>query len=204
MGSKERKERASEDLKQKILDAAMQILVSEGYRNLSIRKICARIEYSPAAIYHYFKDKEEIVSRIVEDGYGGILENLNKTRMDPENPEATFLSMSEAYVDLVMGNPNVFRAVLLEDIGEASRKVWMLDEGITGKRDSIAALSRMIGVFVANGTFKAVDLEMASLSIWCALHGLVVRLLVEAPVPAVLRQKLLKQIVELLVGGLRK
>jgi AcrR family transcriptional regulator len=204
MGSKERKERATEDLKQKILDAAMQILVSEGYRNLSIRKICARIEYSPAAIYHYFKDKEEIVSRIVEEGYGRILERLEKTRMDPENPEATFLSMAEAFVDLVMGNPNVFRAVLLEDIGEASRKVWMLEEGITEKRDSIAALSRMIGLFVANGTFKAVDLEMASLSIWCALHGLVVRLLVEAPVPAVLRQKVLKQIVELLVGGLRK
>jgi AcrR family transcriptional regulator len=204
MGSKERKERATEDLKQKILDAAMQILVSEGYRNLSIRKICARIEYSPAAIYHYFKDKEEIVSRIVEEGYGRILERLEKTRMDPEDPEATFLSMAEAYVDLVMGNPNVFRAVLLEDIGEASRKVWMLEEGITEKRDSIAALSRMIGLFVANGTFKAVDLEMASLSIWCALHGLVVRLLVEAPVPAVLRQKVLKQIVELLVGGLRK
>ncbi len=204
MGSKERKERATEDLKQKILDAAMQILASEGYRNLSIRKICARIEYSPAAIYHYFKDKEEIVSRIVEDGYGRILEGLKKTRMDPGNPIATFLSMADSYVDLVLSNPNVFRAVLLEDIGEASRKVWMLEDGIRGKRDSIAALSRMIGVFVANGTFKAVDLETASLSVWCALHGLVVRLLVEAPVPAVMRQKVLKQLIELLVGGLMK
>jgi len=204
MGSKERKQRATEDLKKKILDAAMQILVTEGYRKLSIRKICARVEYSPAAIYHYFRDKEEIVSRIVEDGYGRILERLKKNRMDPEDPDSTFLSMAESYVGLVLENPNVFRAVLLEDIGEASRQVWMLEEGITAKRDSIAALSRMIGVFVANGTFKAVDLEMASLSIWCALHGLVVRLLVEAPVPGGMRQKLLKQLVELLVGGLRK
>jgi AcrR family transcriptional regulator len=204
MGTKERKERESGDLKKKILDAAGHILVKEGYRNLSIRKISSRIEYSPAAIYHYFKDKEEIVSLIVAEGYGGILERLKNLRVIPEDPEATFLSMARSYVALALENRNMFRAVLLEDIGEASKLVWMLEEGITRKRESIAVLSHLISSFAAKGIFRAVDPEIAAVSIWCALHGFVVRLLIEAPVSEELREKILKQLIELLVGGLRK
>jgi AcrR family transcriptional regulator len=204
MGIKERKARESEDLKRQILDAATHILEKEGYRGLSIRKISTCVEYSPAAIYHYFKDKEEIVSRIVAEGYRAILQRLKALRIIPEDPEATFLGMARSYVDLALENRNMFRAVLLEDIGEASEQVWMLEEGILEKRESIAALSRVIGAFVANGTFKPVDLELVSVSIWCALHGLVVRLLLESEVPPARRGKLLNQLIGLLVGGLRK
>ena len=204
MGQKERKQRRSEDLKRKILDAAGHILVKEGYRKLSIRKISARIEYSPAAIYHYFKDKEEIVSLIVAEGYRGILERLKNLRVIPDDPIATFLDMGRFYLELAMANRNMFRAVLLDDIGSDNRQVWMLEEGITKKRESIVTLSRIIGMYVDNGIFKPVDLELASLSVWCALHGLVVRLLVETPVPRTLREKLLEQLMEIIVGGLRK
>ncbi len=76
MGIRERKKRESEDLRQKIMTAAAEILAEDGYKGLSVRKIAARIEYSPALIYHYFQDKSEIVSRIVAEGYGRILERL--------------------------------------------------------------------------------------------------------------------------------
>jgi AcrR family transcriptional regulator len=204
MGSRERKARASEVLKRKILDAAKSILVTEGYRGLSIRKIGSRIEYSPAAIYHYFKDKEEIVSRIVAEGYGEILGRLNRLRMAAEDPEATFLSMARSYVELALRNRNMFRAVLLEDIGAANRQVWLLEEGIAKNRESLAALARIIGTYVENGAFMPVDLEETAVAVWCALHGLVVRLLVEDPVPRALWEKRLKQLIGLLVRGLRK
>jgi hypothetical protein len=50
MGIKERQERDREAVRRSILDAARELFVSEGYRNVSIRKIAEKIEYSPAAI----------------------------------------------------------------------------------------------------------------------------------------------------------
>jgi AcrR family transcriptional regulator len=51
-----------------ILDAARELFVSEGYENVSMRKIAERIEYSPAAIYGYFPSKDEIFIALAEEG----------------------------------------------------------------------------------------------------------------------------------------
>ena len=68
MGIKERHERDREAVKRAILDAARDLFVSEGYENVSIRKIAERIEYSPAAIYSYFPSKDEIFIALAEEG----------------------------------------------------------------------------------------------------------------------------------------
>src|ERR1700675_1330052 len=69
MGIKERHERDREAVSRAILDAARDLFVSEGFRNVSIRKIAERIEYSPAAIYGYFPSKDDIFFALAEEGF---------------------------------------------------------------------------------------------------------------------------------------
>src|SRR5271156_6369771 len=69
MGIKERQERDREAVRRAILDAARELFVSEGYGNVSIRKIAERIEYSPAAIYSYFPSKDDIFFALAEEGF---------------------------------------------------------------------------------------------------------------------------------------
>src|SRR5256885_8517715 len=69
MGIKERHERDREAVRRGILDAARELFVSEGYANVSIRKIAERIEYSPAAIYGYFPSKDDIFFELAEEGF---------------------------------------------------------------------------------------------------------------------------------------
>jgi AcrR family transcriptional regulator len=69
MGIKERQERDREEVRRSILDAARELFVAEGYRNVSIRKIAERIEYSPAAIYGYFPSKDDIFFALAEEGF---------------------------------------------------------------------------------------------------------------------------------------
>jgi AcrR family transcriptional regulator len=68
MGIKERHERDREAVRRAILDAARDLFVSEGYGNVSLRKIADRIEYSPASIYSYFPSKDEILIALAEEG----------------------------------------------------------------------------------------------------------------------------------------
>jgi AcrR family transcriptional regulator len=69
MGVKERQERERQAVARGILDAARELFVAEGYRNVSIRKIAERIEYSPAAIYSYFPSKDDIFLALAEEGF---------------------------------------------------------------------------------------------------------------------------------------
>ena len=69
MGIKERQERDREAVSRAILDAARELFVTEGYQNVSIRKIAERIEYSPAAIYGYFPCKDDIFFALAEEGF---------------------------------------------------------------------------------------------------------------------------------------
>ncbi len=69
MGIKERQERDREAVSRAILDAARDLFVTEGYQNVSIRKIAERIEYSPAAIYGYFPSKDDIFFALAEEGF---------------------------------------------------------------------------------------------------------------------------------------
>jgi len=69
MGIKERHERDRETVRRSILDAARELFVAEGYRNVSIRKIAEKIEYSPAALYGYFPSKDDIFYALAEEGF---------------------------------------------------------------------------------------------------------------------------------------
>jgi AcrR family transcriptional regulator len=69
LGLKERQEREREAVARAILDAARDLFVAEGYKNVSIRKIAERIEYSPAAIYGYFPSKDDIFFALAEEGF---------------------------------------------------------------------------------------------------------------------------------------
>jgi len=69
MGTKERQQRDRDRTREAILTAARELFVAEGYRNVSMRKIAERIEYSPAAIYSYFPGKDDIFFSLAEEGF---------------------------------------------------------------------------------------------------------------------------------------
>jgi AcrR family transcriptional regulator len=75
VGVKERQEREREATTRAILDAARELFVAEGYRNVSIRKIAEKIEYSPAAIYSYFPSKDDIFLALAEEGFRLLFES---------------------------------------------------------------------------------------------------------------------------------
>ena len=84
MGIKERQERDREAVHRAILDAARDLFVVEGYRNVSIRKIAEKIEYSPAAIYGYFPSKDDIFYALAEEGFRLLYTRDNAATFDAE------------------------------------------------------------------------------------------------------------------------
>src|SRR5262245_36735573 len=77
MGTRERQQRERDRTREAILASARELFVSEGYANVSMRKIAERIEYSPAAIYSYFPSKDDIFFALAEEGFRKLGECAN-------------------------------------------------------------------------------------------------------------------------------
>ena len=61
MGIAERRQRQKGGVRASILDAAWNLVETEGWQQLSIRKIADAIEYSVPVIYDHFENKEAIL-----------------------------------------------------------------------------------------------------------------------------------------------
>jgi AcrR family transcriptional regulator len=69
MSREERLQLARETTRRAILDAALELFIADGYAQVSIRNIAAKVEYSPGAIYGYFTSKDEIFFALAEEGF---------------------------------------------------------------------------------------------------------------------------------------
>jgi RND family efflux transporter MFP subunit len=69
MRREERQQHAREITRRAILDAALELFIADGYAQVSIRNIAAKVEYSPGAIYSYFPSKDEIFFALAEEGF---------------------------------------------------------------------------------------------------------------------------------------
>ena len=62
-------ERRFEKNRQAILDAARSIIMEHGVDGLSMRILADLVDYSPAALYKYFKDKDEILDELTNEAW---------------------------------------------------------------------------------------------------------------------------------------
>lgn len=55
-----------------ILDAARRVAARDGARNLSLRGVAGEAGYAPAALYGYFRNKDELLLALAADDLGGL------------------------------------------------------------------------------------------------------------------------------------
>lgn len=92
------RERRHERTKQRILDSAREILVTEGMAGLSMRGLAEQIDYTPSAIYKYFKSKEDILQAIREEGFALNAKMQAETASRTLPPPARLLAAGRAYL----------------------------------------------------------------------------------------------------------
>jgi len=69
MGRPARRHHGHEATRRAILDVALALFVTDGYAQVSIRKIASKVGYSPGAIYSYFPSKDDIFLALAEEGF---------------------------------------------------------------------------------------------------------------------------------------
>src|SRR5687767_11614404 len=107
MGVAERKERHKEELKKEILNAAIDLFREKGFEAMSIRNIAEKIEYSPATVYLYYKDKGEIIHALHQEGFKMLVNYFNPLNVI-EHPFERLKALGQAYIKFALENPDIY------------------------------------------------------------------------------------------------
>ena len=201
MAAKSRREREREDRKELILDAARQVVTAEGLDGLSIRKIAARIEYSPAIIYHYFANKEEIVNQMLNEGYDSVLRSVGSAQQGESDPEKRIARALRGYIATAMENPDYFKAFILSESPQILSRTAALYKGAARERPSLAMMCRDLKYLLPE---RDEDwLELTAQILWVTLFGLTARLLIEKDVSEKQRNRLIARHAEFVLGAIK-
>lgn len=170
MGIAERKEREKQELRERILTAAVQVFSEEGYENTSIRGIAKRIEYSPATIYLYFKDKNELLYAIHEVGFGLLIAEMQKV-LHIENMLERLRAIGHRYIEFSLRYPEYYNLMfnLMKPMQVLEvEKPWQWDSG----KNAFAFLEGIIQECLNQGLIKGKDAKFITFYTWAFVHGL--------------------------------
>ena len=199
MGSKERREREKESLRQEILDAAREMFVSEGYENVSMRKIAERIEYSPTTIYLYFEDKAAIFESLCDETFAKLIEKQEALAKKHRDPLIRLRECGRAYIHFGLEHPNHYRVAFMQPHSLGEQRSF---EETMGYR-AFSFLRANVEECVREKKFRRIDVDLASQAIWAATHGLTSLLITHGDFPWAEREKLIDFMLQNLVASLK-
>ena len=200
MGVKERRTREKEQLRRQVIAAARELFVSEGYENVSMRKIADKIEYSPTTIYLYFKDKADLLDSVCKETLLDLLNTLELLNRDKSDPVETLKKSGKAYVEFGLKYPQDYRLTFV--IRPQFQKGLGLEEGSVGER-VFNYLCAMVSECVRQKAFREVDVEITGQALWSAVHGVILLLIDFPDFPWTERDKLIDMVIDTMVDGLK-
>ena len=168
MGTKERKEREKLEMKDLILQSAHHLFLDKGFDQVSIRNIAEAIEYSPATIYLYFKDKDEIFYAL----HGEAFKSFNAF-VGPittiKDPLERLFTLGEKYMEFAATNPKYYEIMFITESPmrcEENSEKWQ-----DGER-TLHFLESIVEECKSKGHFKGQNTEVLSFAIWSFMHGI--------------------------------
>lgn len=198
-GSKQRREREREGLREQILDAARTLFVKEGYESVSIRKIADKIEYAPGTIYLYFHDKAEILDRICEETFAKLIVRMQAIKDDTAAPLDKLRRGLRTYIQFGLDNPNHYILTFIQaKVHHEAQSVFQ-----TMGLKAFSCLRQGVQECVDAGVLVSNDADELAQTLWAGIHGLTSVLITCTGFPFVERNRLIDRMVHTLVEGVR-
>jgi AcrR family transcriptional regulator len=202
MGIAERRARDKDALRQKILEAAVELFVQNGYESVTMRGIADRIEYSASTIYLYFKNKTEIVGAICSETFETLIEGLEEIESRNLPPLDQLIAGLRCYIAFGLDHPHQYQIVF----GPTPDEYSELEEPNKLGMQALEYLGRCIAKCRDAGIFPPGDSMSDAIAVWMQLHGATAVLISDHgkykfPWPS--KEALIDRTIELLVCGLR-
>ena len=128
------------DSRERLIRAGIDLFYKKGYPNTTIRDIGEKASISTSVIYHYFKDKEEVLFEIIQIAGDDLFRLLNNIIEEEKEPVKCLEKMIKAHmVDWCLKRKKESKIIVMDDAWltrerrkmniESQRKLYSLYRG---------------------------------------------------------------------------
>jgi len=168
--SRHRREHEKEELRQTILKTAGALFLKQGYDRFSMRHLAEQIGYSVATLYLYFRDKDDLLFTVVDEGFSRFARQLSDAAASSADPQLRLEALGQAYVSFGLRNPVYYQLMFMW-------RVDFLTQARAGEQQPRLVVFRVLQDAVQAamdaGVIQAGDAETCSDVLWAMMHGIV-------------------------------
>ena len=177
-----KKTRSIEELKEvkdNILETALQHLIEDGFIHFSMRKLAARLGSTAANIYNYFTNKDELYLLIQTRGFEMLYDVMQKAYKSTASPEKKLKNIIMAYLKFGMDNPEYYEIMFSRntpkyaDYKGTSMEPIAFHEKQTALKSAEIALITLSEIYKDKKNIDNDFIRFRMLQVWCTLDGMV-------------------------------
>jgi AcrR family transcriptional regulator len=166
-----REPRREGDLRTAVLDAARQLLVREGYRDLSMRDVARAVGCSVSSIYLYFAGKDALVHALMDEGFERWHRRMREVADAEVTPAARLEAVCRAYVEFGLANPEFYEIMYMFHSDRMARYPRELFRRARRNLEELGALAAAYADPSARA--PADEGSVRATALWATLHGIV-------------------------------
>lgn len=100
-----------------VVEATMRGILEKGFSNLSVKHIAAEAQISTGIIYHYFKNKEDLLLQVIKEAFVKSHQQVIDTVEHSSDPKEKLIKYIENLYEVPQDNPEFF-TILLNYLGQ--------------------------------------------------------------------------------------
>lgn len=171
--SLDRRDQLKQETRERIVQAAIELLLKEGVAGISMRKVAAKAGYTATAIYSHFPDREALLGEVCARQFGAFRKSFERIGRVAD-PVERLVKMAKVFVDFAMENPDHYRLMFLSSNFNVIKKEAFIERG-NPTQDCYAYLKATILDGLAGNRFRPEfqDADELCQFFFASVHGLV-------------------------------
>ena len=163
MSTSTRRARERANTQERIIDAALHVLETEGPAALTIRRIANDVEYSAPVVYQHFANKDALVLELVAHGHRLMLTGFLQASQEAD-VDLRMRRIASEYVRFAGEHPHLYQVMNNPGV-DADERRRVAEPAIDSLKELLTAWSAAHDVVLA-------DLEEACEILWGTLYGI--------------------------------
>jgi AcrR family transcriptional regulator len=156
-------------VKRRIATAARSLFNRSGVDGVSMRKVASRVGVSATAIYRHYRDKDELLDGITEEGFA-VFESYLRPGSQIADPIAAIRAIARGLLEFALAEPELYEFLFILPRRNVRR---FPDDFAEHRSRSFGMIEEKVARGVASGVLAKDDPLEITLTFWAHGHGLV-------------------------------
>lgn len=185
------------NLRQTLMNNCLKLIEDKGVSGFTLREVARISGVSPAAPYHHFKNKTELLSAVAVMGFEMLDESQRKASQQCSNPAEKLRALGISYVMFAVNHKVYFHVMFRAN----NEPLWEIARVMNAAKQALSYLESTIRKLYPDTEKDNSNLVKAAvLTCWSMVHGLA-SLWMDGPLRATESGRLeIEQLIDLVLG----